>query len=86
MPGHLRRFAPEVRHATTMRAEDDHVDAHGQADIGFGPTRLVSYDPLPGSKRIYRSGGPGGSRRDRREGGGGGVCRPGHEAAPGHAT
>ena len=41
-----------MRHATTMKAEGNYVDSHGQSEIGFGLTRLLGYDLLPRIKQI----------------------------------
>jgi TnpA family transposase len=50
---------------TAMAAEGDYVDSHGQSEVGFGITRLLGLDLLPGSSgshkvRLYRpaAGGP----------------------------
>jgi TnpA family transposase len=50
-----------MRHATTMQAEGNYVDSHGQSEIGLGLTRLLGYDLLPRIKqinkvRLYRPG------------------------------
>lgn len=58
----LNRTASEVaaaiegmmRHATTMQAEGNYVDSHGQSEIGFGLTRLLGYDLLPRIKQINK--------------------------------
>lgn len=43
-----------MRHATTMEAEGNYVDSHGQSEIGFGLTRLLSYELLPRIKQINK--------------------------------
>ncbi|MEU7177897.1 MULTISPECIES: Tn3 family transposase [Streptomyces] len=43
-----------MRHATTMQAEGNYVDSHGQSEIGFGLTRLLGYDLLPRIKQINK--------------------------------
>lgn len=43
-----------MRHATAMKAEGSYVDSHGQSEIGFGLTRLLGYDLLPGIKQINK--------------------------------
>ncbi|MDQ0945592.1 Tn3 family transposase [Streptomyces sp. V1I1] len=43
-----------IRHATTMQAEGNYVDSHGQSEIGFGLTRLLGYDLLPRIKQINK--------------------------------
>ncbi|CAM5562044.1 transposase (plasmid) [Streptomyces viridifaciens] len=43
-----------MRHATTMKAEGNYVDSHGQSEIGFGLTRLLGYDLLPRIKQINK--------------------------------
>ncbi|MFB7222203.1 Tn3 family transposase [Streptomyces sp. NPDC056227] len=43
-----------MRHATTMRAEGNYVDSHGQSEIGFGLTRRLGYDLLPRIKQINK--------------------------------
>ena len=43
-----------MRHATTMQAEGNYVDSHGQSEIGFGLTRLLGYELLPRIKQINK--------------------------------
>ncbi|MDX3544705.1 Tn3 family transposase [Streptomyces europaeiscabiei] len=43
-----------MRHATTMQAEGNYVDSHGQSEIGFGLTRLLGYGLLPRIKQINK--------------------------------
>ncbi|MET7696479.1 Tn3 family transposase [Streptomyces sp. NPDC005485] len=43
-----------MRHATTMQAEGNYVDSHGQSEIGFGLTRLLGYDLLSRIKQINK--------------------------------
>ncbi len=43
-----------MRHATTMQAEGNYVDSHGQSEIGWGLTRLLGYDLLPRMKQINK--------------------------------
>ena len=40
-----------MRHGTTMKVEGNYVDSHGQSEVGFGNTRLLSFDLLPRIKR-----------------------------------
>jgi TnpA family transposase len=41
-----------IRHGTSMEVEANYTDTHGQSEIGFGLTRLLSFDLLPRIKRI----------------------------------
>ncbi len=43
-----------MRHGTDMRVAGNYVDSHGQSEIGFGVTRLLGFDLLPGFKQINR--------------------------------
>ncbi|WP_353962311.1 Tn3 family transposase [Streptomyces sp. NBC_01381] len=43
-----------MRHGTTMDVEANYTDSHGQSAIGFGITRLLSFDLLPRIKRINK--------------------------------
>ncbi|MCM3885649.1 Tn3 family transposase [Frankia sp. R82] len=50
-----------MRHGTAMKVAGNHVDSHGQSEIGFGITRLLGFDLLPrikqiGKVRLYRPG------------------------------
>ncbi|WP_435798570.1 Tn3 family transposase [Streptomyces prasinus] len=37
-----------MRHGTTMEVEANCTDGHGQSEIGFGITRLLNFDDIPG--------------------------------------
>ncbi|MFC9949986.1 Tn3 family transposase [Streptomyces prasinus] len=37
-----------MRHGTTMEVEANCTDSHGQSEIGFGVTRLLNFDDIPG--------------------------------------
>jgi TnpA family transposase len=43
-----------IRHGTSMHVEGNYVDSHGQSEIGFGISRLLSFDLLARIKRINR--------------------------------
>jgi TnpA family transposase len=43
-----------VRHGTSMTLEGKYVDSHGQTEIGFAITRLLSFDLLPRMKQINK--------------------------------
>jgi len=45
-----------MRHGTTMDVEASYTDSHGQSEIGFGVTRLLGFDLLPGSSGSTRPG------------------------------
>jgi TnpA family transposase len=38
-----------MRHGTSMEVDGNDVDSHGQSEVGFGITRLLGFDLLPGS-------------------------------------
>jgi TnpA family transposase len=42
-----------LRHCTTMSAEKNYVDTHGQSEIGFAFCKLLNFDLLPRLKGIH---------------------------------
>ncbi len=42
-----------LRHCTTMNAEKNYVDTHGQSEIGFAFCKLLNFDLLPRLKGIH---------------------------------
>jgi TnpA family transposase len=44
-----------MRHGTSMQLEGNYVDSHGQGEIGFAITRLLTFDLLPRMTQINKA-------------------------------